>query len=50
MKALRIISDVHQALAGILHAVRVMLKEIARGGCTDQAAARGLSRADDGQI
>lgn len=31
MKALRIISDEHQSLAGILHAVRFMLKEISAG-------------------
>ncbi|WP_448207992.1 hemerythrin domain-containing protein [Azospirillum sp. sgz302134] len=31
MKALRIISDEHQSLAAILHAVRFMLKEIAAG-------------------
>jgi hemerythrin-like domain-containing protein len=31
MKALRIISDEHQSLAGILHAIRFMLKEISAG-------------------
>ncbi|MBX3680929.1 hemerythrin domain-containing protein [Cognatazoarcus halotolerans] len=31
MEALRIISDEHQSLAGILHAVRFMLKEVAAG-------------------
>ena len=31
MQALRIISDEHQALAGILHAIHFMLKEIAAG-------------------
>jgi hemerythrin-like domain-containing protein len=31
MQALRIISDEHQSLAGILHAVRFMLKEISAG-------------------
>jgi hemerythrin-like domain-containing protein len=31
MQALRIISDEHQSLAGILHAIRFMLKEVAAG-------------------
>lgn len=31
MEALRIISDEHQALAAILHAIRFMLKEVAAG-------------------
>ena len=31
MEALRIISDEHQSLAGILHAVRFMLKEVSAG-------------------
>lgn len=31
MEALRIISDEHQALAGILHAIRYMLKKISAG-------------------
>ncbi|HEY0834816.1 MAG TPA: hemerythrin domain-containing protein [Azospirillum sp.] len=34
MKALRIISDEHQSLAAILHAVRFMLKEISAGRLT----------------
>ena len=31
MEALRIISDEHQALASILHAIRFMLKEVGAG-------------------
>lgn len=31
MQALRIISDEHQSLAGVLHAIRFMLKEVAAG-------------------
>lgn len=31
MEALRIISDEHQSLAGILHAIRYMLKQVAAG-------------------